>query len=811
MATNEEEFYKELLAMYKIEAEEHIKAISSGLLELEKLNNVNQQPNIIETVYREAHSLKGASRAVNLTNIEMVCQSLETILAAVKRQNLDLAPELFDVLFKAIDVIGDLVESPDTVDISEIMQKLSHIEDLANKRQPQKEKVPSKKEPVKKQAVKKKEKQSGKILPKSDVEIEEEKETEPKVQEPNTPEESITPEVQTSAIPEREKALVSDTIRIAISKLDSLLLEAEEMLSAKLISIQHATDIKNIVNDLDLWKKEWERKEADIHSVRKEIEKNDITRDKTGEDLQLTKLVDFINWNFDHTKSIEEKLLSMSKLADDNARMLGNMVDTLLDDMKKVLMLPFSTLLKILPKVVRDLSRDQGKEVELIVRGSTIEIDRRILEELKDPFIHLIRNCIDHGIEKPEERKRRKKSTCGTISMAISQLGGNKVEIIISDDGGGIDKRRVQAVAIKKGIIREDEAQTLSDQDILMLIFQSEVSTSPIITDISGRGLGMPIVREKVEKLGGTMSLETEIGLGTNLRIVLPVTLATFRGILIQVSGQSFVLPTLNVDRVLRIDPDDIKTVENRETIVIDEKPISFINLADVLDLPIQNQYLEDSTYIQGILIGSGEKQIAFGVERIQSEQEVLVKTFGKQLSRIRNIAGATILGTGKVVPILNVADLMKSAVKVAKTPTKVLKTEEVKVDKPYILVVEDSITSRTLLKNILESAGYRVKTTVDGVDALTALRSEDFDLVVSDIEMPRMNGFDLVDKIRGDKKTVELPVILVTALESREDRERGIDVGANAYIVKRSFDQSMPVGIPRKWTKPFELWKPEQ
>lgn len=794
MATNEEEFYKELLAMYKIEAEEHIKAISSGLLELEKLKSVDQQPNIVETVYREAHSLKGASRAVNLSKIETVCQSLETILAALKRQELDLKPEIFDVLFKAIDIVGDLVESPDDTDIAEIMKKLSHIEDIVNRDKPKKEEEPQKKKQPVKAKVVKEEKQPKKEIVKKVFEKKE------KVEEPETSsEQKVVVETSPTEVMEKEKTLVSDTIRIATSKLDSLLLEAEEMLSAKLISIQHAMDIRNIMADIDIWKKEWERKEVDFRSIRKEIDKNNKDKEKAPEDLVVSKLIDFINWNYDHTKSIEEQLLSISKSADNNSRMLGNMVDILLDDVKKVLMLPFSTLLKILPKVVRDLSRDQGKEVELIVRGSTIEIDRRILEELKDPFIHLLRNCIDHGIEKPEERKKNNKSSCGTISIAISQLGGNKVEILVSDDGGGIDKEKVKSVAIKKAMITKDEADALSDQEALKLIFQSDISTSPIITDISGRGLGMPIVREKVEKLGGTLSLDTEVGKGTNFKIILPVTLATFRGILVEVSGQSFVIPTLNVDRVLRIDPENIKTVENRETIVFNKKPISYINLADVLELPIKNQYQEDSTYIQGVLIGSGEKQIAFGVDRVSSEQEVLVKNFGKQLSRVRNIAGATILGTGKVVPILNVSDLLKSAIKVAKTPTKVIKTEEEKVSKPYILVAEDSITSRTLLKNILESAGYRVKTTVDGVDALTALRSEDFDLVVSDIEMPRLNGFDLVSKIRSDKRTAELPVVLVTALETREDRERGIDVGANAYIVKRSFDQSNLLEVIKK------------
>jgi len=242
-----------------------------------------------------------------------------------------------------------------------------------------------------------------------------------------------------------------------------------------------------------------------------------------------------------------------------------------------------------------------------------------------------------------------------------------------------------------------------------------------------------------------------------------------------------------------------IKTVENMETISLDGRAVSLVRMADVLELPRKKIEDTHSSCVQVIVLGTNEKFIAFVVDEVSNEQEVLVKSLGKQLRRVRNIAGTTILGTGKLVAILNVSDLLKSAVKVTPSPIRKIQIQEEKDLKKSILVVEDSITSRTLLKNILTTAGYEVKATVDGLDAFTALRTEDFDLVVSDIEMPRMNGFDLVSRIRNNKKTAELPVILVTGLESREDRERGIDVGANAYIVKRSFDQSNLLEVIKK------------
>ncbi|MBN2202318.1 response regulator [bacterium] len=773
MINNEAEFLKELLAMFKIEAEEHLKGISSNLLELEKIQDAGEQTPVIETIYREAHSLKGAARAVNLNQVETLCQSLESVFSAMKRHVLAPTPEQYDQIHAAVDRVGQLIEKPD-LEIADVLQQLGRLEALS-KEPPQAPAEPRTAEPPKSAA------------------------PEPDSSGPEPPPQPEAPAASAAQEPahqanaawnaEKDRSLVSDTIRISTSKLDSLLLQAEELLASKLTALQFTKDERDLVTWIDAWRKEWEKREPELKAFRRDIEKFEKNADGRAE--AWFAIHDFINYNYGQVKVFESRIQAMSKASDQNARGLGGMVDTLLQDVKQVLTLPFSTLLKILPKIVRDLSRDQGKDVELIVKGSTIEIDRRILEEMKDPFIHILRNCVDHGIEKPDDRRKANKPAGGYISIIISQSSGNKVDILVSDDGRGIDADRVRASAVRHGVMSEEEVRRLSDAEARMLIFQSEVSTSPIITDISGRGLGLAVVREKVEKLGGSIALDTEIGKGTTFRIQLPVTLATFRGILVEVSEQTFVIPTVNVDRVIRIRPGDIRTAENRETVLLDGKVVSLVHLSDVLGLPRRSRRGEESDMLQAITLSAGDKRMAFVVQGILNEQEVLVKSLGRQLVRVRNIAGATILGSNKVVPILNVIDLMKSAVRSSAIPTKMTTTEGTEVGKKNILVAEDSITSRTLLKNILESAGYQVKTAVDGVDALTALRTETFDLVVSDIEMPRMNGFDLVARIRGDKATADLPVILVTALESREDRERGIDVGANAYIVKRSFDQS--------------------
>jgi two-component system, chemotaxis family, sensor kinase CheA len=780
MINNEAEFLKELLSMFKIEAEEHIKGISSNLLELEKIADPGRQTSVIEIIYREAHSLKGAARAVNLNQVETLCQSMESVFSAVKRRALSLSSEHYDILHEAVDKVAVLIDAPDT-DISEILQKLGRLEESKDKQaretaqslpeeaaQPASTSREQAREPGRDQGVESRPEPAQAAAPRPPV--------------PDTG-------AHLPGAPDKDKSFVSDTIRIATSKLDSLLLQAEELMASKLYAFQFSADQRELLGTVDQWRKEWEKREQELKAFRRDIER--LEKSSEGDSESWFSILDFLNYNSGQVKQLESRLQTLSKLSETNARTLGGLVDNLLLDMKQVLTLPFSTLLKILPKVVRDLSRDQNKDVELIVKGSTIEIDRRILEEMKDPFIHLLRNCIDHGIEKPAERSLQHKPSGGYISIVISQTSGNKVEILVSDDGRGVDPVKVRSAAVRNGLITEEAANQLSDLEARMLIFQSDISTSPIITDISGRGLGLSIVREKVEKLGGTISFDSQIGKGTTFRIQLPVTLATFRGILVELNGLQFVIPTMNIERVMRIQKSGVKTAENRETVVVDGKVVSLVHLADVLELPRRAARAEESPTFQAVLLTSGDKRMAFVVNQIMNEQEVLVKSLGRQLVRVRNIAGATILGSNKVVPILNVTDLMKSAVKVSQIPAKLSISEGTEVGKKNILVAEDSITSRTLLKNILESAGYNVKTSVDGIDALTALRTETFDLVVSDIEMPRMNGFDLVSKIRSDQKTAEVPVILVTALESREDRERGIDVGANAYIVKRSFDQS--------------------
>jgi two-component system chemotaxis sensor kinase CheA len=747
-----EAFLKKLLVTFGIEASEHITAISTGLIELESTLSTERQAEIIETAFRDTHSMKGAARSVNLSDIETVCQALENVFAALKRKEIVPKRSLLDLLHKTINLLGELLAPVGTEgsfpEKTRIRSLISELNDAAKG--------------IHADAAPGQQKITSGFQPSSE-------------------------EITAPSIPVIS-SMSSDSMRISNSKLNSILLQGEGLLAVKQAVAYQSTELRKISNTLEDLKKDWLKMRPDLRALQ--------VADMTGNGAEVPrrrrskkKFHDFLENHGERVTKLHHSVTALVKTVSRDQRSIGAMVDGLIDDLKSVSLLPFTSLLEMIPKVIRDLSNDQGKKVLFTTTGGEIEIDKRILDEMREPLIHLIRNCIDHGIEKPADRSTQKKPEEGAIAVSVRHREGKSVEILVSDDGRGIDAAKIQESAVKIGMLSREEAKELDEQGILQLIFRSGVTTSPFITNISGRGLGLAIVRERVEKLGGSLFYETTKGKGTTFHILLPLTLTTFRGVLVRVDESTFLIPTVGIDRTLRVKPDEIRTVENRETITLDGRAISFVPLADALELPGKKPSISPE-HIYAAVLGTGDQMIAFGVDEVLSEQEVIVKDLGKQLRRVRNVAGATVLGTGKVVPILNVSDLLKSAVKI--TPVdRVSRPGEALATKKSLLVVEDSITSRTLLKNILEASGYDVQTAVDGMDALMMLKAGTFNVVISDVDMPRMNGFDLTAKIRADKKLADVPVVLVTALESREDRERGVEVGANAYIVKSSFDKS--------------------
>ena len=761
MEDKDKDFLQRIQATFRIEAEEHINSFSVCLNELENIQSKENLAGIIETMFREVHSLKGAARSVGQKEIESVCQPLENLFSLFKKKEIELAPSMVDLFYNCNEFLRKIVTSDGSGQSKEGHKDLNALISQIHASV------------------------SGKGIKENN-----EKRLQQNVV--NQDENLFADTIETGPVQDVTKSIrpsSPETVRISISKLNPLLLQAEEFIQSKIAFNQLVKDLNFFVKEINDLKTDSQKL-----SVRKTMPSITQWNEwQTGHELRLNNLEDHLT---KITRSMEKEDYGFEKLVDDH-----------LDAMKQVLLLPVSSLTESFPIMVREISRNLQKEIDFIITGSELEIDKRILEELKVPFIHLIRNSIDHGIGNPEERQLLGKSPQGKIKLSFTAKESSVVEILLTDDGSGIAEDKVLTAALKSGILTKESSGKLKHDEILALIYQSGLSTSKIITDLSGHGLGLTIVREKVEKLNGSITVESQPGIGTSFRILLPMTLTTFRGIMVNVGDYLCIIPTINVKMALRVKLEEITTIENHDTIRIGNDILSVVSLADALGIQEHRNGKSSSKsseslqldYARIVVLAYAEKRLAFRVDDVLEEQQVLVKGLGRLLNRVKNISGATILGSGKIVPVLNIADLMKSGVGTPLGGRGTLIDENLMIKLGKILIAEDSITSRTLLKNILETAGYMIITAVDGLDAYTKAKSGDFDLIVSDVDMPRMNGFELTLKIKSDKKMNETPVVLVTALESREDREKGIEAGANAYIIKSSFDQGNLLEVIKK------------
>ena len=780
------EFLKRLLATFKVEAQEHRSVIASGLVQLESVK-ADQRPAIVEMVFRAAHSLKGAARAVNCTELESACHALEDVFSHWKQTEAPSNPSCFDLLNRVTDLLSRLILCSGSQDqetngdnpkelrehiVLLIGQALSlpatSIESGENAPAPANG---TRKLPFLNSRLTKPEVGKSKPSPPSN---------QPEPQPDPAP--ATFPAAETGNCPS-----VLETIRVSTKKLDYLLLQTEELLTTKQASFHLAKRLLDIRARCQQWKKSWSR----MHPLMRLARKNGAKVTQVDYAKVIEPLLDFLDHNCQAIDGISTEVYNATQGSQQNLRSSSLLIDGLIEDMKKVLMRPFSTVLDGIPRLARDTARELNKEVEVEIQCGDIEMDRQILEDLKDPIIHLIRNSVDHGIELPEEREKRSKNRRGIIRITLEVKGGQEVELTVSDDGAGLVPDKIRQMAVEKKLLDKVHAEALDDQASIMLIFLSGFSTCPIITDLSGRGLGMAIVREKVERLGGKIQLSNRPGQGLSIIIRLPTTRATFRGVMVRVSEDTFVFPTIYVERVVRINKSDIQTVEGQESIKLDQRIIALFELAEILGIQSDKLKAKRDAF-PAVVVSSRGQTLAFAVSEVINEQEVLVKSLGPQLQRVRNFEGATVLEGGKLAPIIHLSDLLEASSRVIGNNK--ITSQSVQPDKAAqkkILVVEDSITSRTLLKNILEAARYDVQTAVDGMDGLTKVKNDKFDLVVSDVEMPRLHGFDLTARIRADKNLSQLPVVLVTARESQADKEKGIEVGANAYVVKSSFDQN--------------------
>lgn len=755
---NDESFLKKLTEIFKVEAAEHLKIISDNTIIIEKDETNPDYDSIIEIILRSFHSLKGSAHSVGFTEIISICQVLESIFILIRKYKIKVDSEIFSLIYESLDIMDSILKSN---------QKKSSVLKLVNK------------------ATEIYDDLEFSLSIDSNDNLNNTKDiNSSEIIDNDTSDTLRDDNIENNNIKITKSPDSLESIRVSVNKLNGILTQAEEMINFKLISQQQ----DKTLNELYKMIKVYESQNNKIYSDIKKIVKNIKDKETSEKILNLV-----FNDNQDQ-KLINNKFYGLLKNNEQFTKNLNQSVNTLIDSVKKSLLMPFSTILDSLPRIIRDISKQQSKDVNFNIKGESLEIDKRILEELKDAFIHLIRNNVDHGIETPDERIKKGKNPKANINISISQVNTNKIEIEIYDDGRGIDTLKLFDKALKIGLVSEKELKNYTKNDLLNLVFHSGLSTSTIITEISGRGLGLAIVKEKIERLGGSIVIDSQENKYTIFKIFLPILLSTFRSVITEISDKYFAIPLFYIETTMRINKNIIENIENKKVIIINDEVITFFDLSEILNIEVSDK--KESNFVQVIIVKNIDKKIAFKVNNIISENELIVKNLGKQLKKVKNISGVTILGDGKLIPVLNMTEIIETTALFRSKINKVENKQSEPEQQSKILVVDDSITSRTLLKNILEASGYNVNVSINGFEAYSELMENKYDLVISDVEMPRINGFELTSKIRSTEQIADIPVILVTSLDKKEHKEMGIDVGANAYIVKTDFDQNNLLNI---------------
>ena len=572
----------------------------------------------------------------------------------------------------------------------------------------------------------------------------------------------------------------NETIRVAAGDLDTLMAKAGEI---NVINQQIATRLPDLVNLVELWT----TGSRDAQMMASLLEELPIKSP--------------LRANFDRTQQqwaeMGALLGKFKQLLDGDSSRLDLVTSSLESGVKKLRLLPLSTVFNLFPRMVRDLAKTQSKEINLAIEGGDVLLDKLLLEEIKDPLMHILRNAIDHGIEQPASRLQEGKLAAATLLIQVRQVG-NKTTIEIADDGRGLDLKRIKATAIKRGIHTEAELATMTTAQIHSLVFAPGFSTRSRVTELSGRGVGLDIVRTNVERLKGSVEIESTPNQGCTFRIVLSHAIGSSSVMMVDVRDQVYAIPVEFVDRMLLLDKADIFALGGKPTATIAGVTTTVAWLADILNLPaiaptFSGEVNRLSNSVACLLLQSGKQQLALLVDRIRDQQLVTIESPHPILKNVPYLTGSTILGTGEVCLVLDPLDLFATAAggnPLNKEAT--LTPVAAAAAPPSLLLVEDSLVIRTQMKRILGGAGYQVTAANDGMEGWEKLKAGAFDLVVSDVEMPRWTGLELTTEIRKHPEYQDLPVVLVTTLSKIADRDRGLQAGANAYLTKGDFDQKL-------------------
>lgn len=728
LVSAENNIKKKVFAAFQSEYRTHLETIRRIVDTLTTVGSPS--PENINTALRSAHTLKGAARSVDLPVIRLIANGIETLFADIRDGKKSAGPDVIQIIVTELDKIEDHMISlnqPGGPNIQSPAIKTFRTEE-------------------EKEAV---------LRPAAEFEKGEGHEV-------NYPKDGI------------------ETIRVGAGSMNKLQRTADQIMTEGLRQQLVANRIKSL--------------KSTISGMAKTNGYHCATLYRTLGKMKHPAMAETVFQYFQDQKQLLPRLTAeIREISNQHTlacRMNADLTRQIQSDILKARMVPAEDVFQFFRKMMRDLAADEGKQVDFKVRGLDVQADRLVLQRLKDPLMHMLRNAISHGIETPEDRKAVGKDPTGVIHFSI-EVESNRLRITVEDDGDGLDVKAIFDLAHKKGYVSKDEVNIINRQELFRYIYQPGFTTAKMITDLRGRGIGMTVVQEAVNRLRGEIHVKSEEKKGTRFDLLVPLTISTHRILLVQAGGQTFGIPVQNIDRLIQILRKNIYTVEGNPVINHNGCTIPFGPLSGLLGIS-STSAPEDNDPVFIVLLHSGQKIMALSVDNVLSEAETLIKDLPAPADNNPFFAGGFVNPDGSVSLILNPAVLIEAQGRSREGETSSLTKETVpdQKDKASILIVDDSVTTRTLEKTILESQGYKVHLAVDGMDALDLLKTLKIDLVVTDLQMPKMDGFELIEEMKKSEQLKEMPVIIVTSMTKQEDRDRGLNLGADAYIVKQKFDQ---------------------
>ncbi|MCY1076625.1 hybrid sensor histidine kinase/response regulator [Archangium lansingense] len=582
------------------------------------------------------------------------------------------------------------------------------------------------------------------------------------------------PEVMARSAGGRRQQDMDRAVRVSVRTLDSLALQVEQLAAGRAQQLRRAEAHRELLEQTNQALLQLER---------------------AAQQLALSGgggALEALRAGVGQVRGVQKRLVQLSKDVHREGEQLALVAQVVRDDLRDLRMVPASQMLEPLKRTVRELAARLGKDVELVLAGGDVRIDRRIVDVLKDPLLHLVRNALDHGIETTAQRVTAGKPQRGQLTVRVEPRG-TRLAVVVEDDGAGLSPENVRATAVRRGLLTEAEAAKLTELQAARLVFEPGFSTRDQVTETSGRGVGLDVVQSTATRLQGAVDLSYEKGQGTRFTIDLPLILAGALGLLVRTGTAVVAIPSDAVERVLRLSPGDVGTVAGHVVARVEDEQLPFHPLSTSIGQPRLPLAIESGKHQTAMVLALGGVRAVFAMDAVVGQQEIVVRSLGRHLQTVSHLAGAAVLDDGSVVPVLNAPELLR----VAAAPVVLRAATEVR--RSHILVCDDALTTRFAIKSLLEIAGYSVVTAGDGEEALGILERTPCQLVVSDWQMPRLDGIGLTRRIRAHPKLSHIPVILCTSLDSPQERAAGLEAGADGYLVKREVERGKLLDLVRQ------------